>query len=159
MPGNAVWLQEAVTAHGDGLLRLCFLYLGDRQAAEDAVQETFLKAYQAHGRFRGDCSEKTWLTRIAINQCKTLLRRRPPLFLEEIPEPEYEPGFRDDTVVKAVLSLPRKSREVILLYYYQELSAREIARLLRLTEGAVCARLSRARAQLRETLKGWYFDE
>lgn len=76
MPGNAVWLQEAVTAHGDGLLRLCFLYLGDRQAAEDAVQETFLKAYQAHGRFRGDCSEKTWLTRIAINQCKTLLRKR-----------------------------------------------------------------------------------
>ena len=89
------WLEQAVKTHGDNLLRLCFLYLRDRQMAEDAVQETFLRAWRAYGRFRGDSSEKTWLTRIAVNVCKSALRRERPLPLSEAAEGSYEARFRD----------------------------------------------------------------
>ena len=76
------WLEQAILTHGDNLLRLCFLYLHDRQLAEDAVQETFLRAYRGYGRFRGDSNEKTWLTRIAVNLCKSALRKERPLPLD-----------------------------------------------------------------------------
>ena len=153
------WLEQAIKAHGDSLLRLCFLYLHDRMLAEDAVQETFLRAYKAYGRFRGDSSEKTWLTRIAVNVCKSALRRERPLPLSDAPEGSYEARFRDDTVLQAVCALPDKLREVVLLYYFPELSTPEIARMLHLPRNVVTARLSRARARLKTDLKGWYFDE
>lgn len=56
------------------LLQMCFMYLHDRMMAEDAVQDTFLKAYRAMDAFRGDCSEKTWLPKIAINTCRDMKR-------------------------------------------------------------------------------------
>ena len=153
------WLEQTVKAHGDSLLRLCFLYLHDRMLAEDAVQDTFLRAYKAYGGFRGDSSEKTWLTRIAVNVCKSALRRERPLPLSDAPEGSYEARFRDDTVLQAVCALPDKLREVVLLYYYQELSTPEIAQMLRLPRNVVTSRLSRARARLKTDLKGWYLDE
>ena len=153
------WLEQAVKTHGDSLLRMCFLYLHDRQLTEDAVQETFLRAYKAYDNFRGDSSEKTWLTRIAVNVCKSALRRERPLPLSDAPEDSYEAQFRDDTVLQAVCALPQKLREVVLLYYYQELSTPEIAQMLHLPRNVITARLSRARAQLKIQLKGWYLDE
>ena len=153
------WLEQAVKTHGDSLLRMCFLYLHDRQLTEDAVQETFLRAYKAYDNFRGDSSEKTWLTRIAVNVCKSALRRERPLPLSDAPEGSYEAQFRDDTVLQAVCALPQKLREVVLLYYYQELSTPEIAQMLHLPRNVITARLSRARARLRTDLKGWYLDE
>ncbi len=65
---------QLVETHGDSLLRMCCLYLNDRHLEEDAVQDTFVKAYRSLARFRGDCSEKTWLMRIAINTCKNYRR-------------------------------------------------------------------------------------
>ena len=153
------WLAQAVKTYGDNLLRLCFLYLHDRHLAEDAVQETFLRAFRSYNRFRGDSSEKTWLTRIAVNVCKSILRQERPLPLTDAPEGSYESRFRDDTVLQAVCALPQTQREVILLYYFQELSTPEIAALLHLPRNVITARLSRARAQLKTDLKGWYFDE
>lgn len=160
-PDKDTWLPEAVAEHGDSLLRLCFLYLNDSHLAEDAVQDTFLKAYCSWDRFRRDCSPKTWLTRIACNVCKSYLRSpwRRLTSSELLEEAPYEDPGQDGTVLQAVTSLNQKYREVILLYYYQELPCREIAQILHLTESAVTARLSRARAKLREQLKGWYFDE
>ena len=153
------WLEQAIKAHGDNLLRLCFLYLHDRMLAEDAVQETFLRAFRSYGSFRKDSNEKTWLTRIAINVCKSALRRERPLPLSDAPEGSYEAQFRDDTVLQAVCALPQKLREVVLLYYFQELSTPEIAQMLHLPRNVVTSRLSRARARLKTDLKGWYFDE
>ena len=153
------WLEQAVQTHGDSLLRLCFLYLHDRQLAEDAVQETFIRAWRAYGGFRQDSRDKTWLTRIAVNVCKSALRRERPLSLLDAPEGSYEAQFRDDTVLQAVCALPQKLREVVLLYYFQELSTPEIAKMLHLPRNVITARLSRARTQLKTDLKGWYFNE
>ena len=68
------WLDAAITRWEKQLLRLCFAYLGDTALAEDAVQETFFKAWKGYDRFRADSNEKTWLTRIAVNTCKDLLK-------------------------------------------------------------------------------------
>ena len=155
-------LERLVLQYQQPLLRTCFLYLRDRALAEDAVQDTFLRALQAWPKFRGESTVETWLVRIAINVCKNQLkspwrtRRAPAETLEGLhtdgPEPE------DDTLVKAVQSLPLKYREVVILYYYQEWRAWEIAQRLHVSVSTVTVRLSRARGMLKEKLKGWYYD-
>ena len=97
---------------GDRLLRLCTLYLGDVHLAEDAVQETLLKAWRNADRFRGAGSELTWITRIAINVCKSYLRS--PWKRRCAPADELDTLFADtgdpqvdDTLPRAILALSR----------------------------------------------------
>lgn len=153
-------LTRMMQTHGTQLLRLCTLYLKDRALAEDAVQETFVRAWRAD--FRGECSEKTFLTRIAINICKNYLRtpwhtrRAAAELLDQLTT--HSPEV-DDTLLRAVLSLSRAHREVILLYYYQGFSVQEIAEILSIPPATVSTRLFRAREKLRPMLKEWYYDE
>lgn len=96
-------LERLVLQYQQPLLRTCFLYLRDRTLAEDAVQETFLKAYRSLASFRGECSEKTWLMKIAMNTCCDLRRahrlrsidpRRIPELLPQAAEPFAPAGGR-----------------------------------------------------------------
>ena len=157
-------LARLIDDWGDRLLRLCTLYLGDVHLAEDAVQETLLRAWRNADRFRSTGSEITWITRIAINVCKSYLRspwkrrRAPAEELDKLLAPADDPQV-DDTLPRAIMALPRPYREVIILHYYQELKVREIADILHINVSTVTARLSRARNMLRESLKGWYYDE
>lgn len=155
-------LERMMAAHGGSLLRMCALQLRDQQLAEDAVQETFLKAYRHMGGFRGESSELTWLTSIAIHVCRDMQRgswfrhidRR--VASEELPEPTAADEYADRTVIAEVQALPPRYREAILLRYYQGLTLRETGEALRLSQTAVKARLNRANAILRERLKEWY---
>ena len=159
------WLDEAITRWEKPLLRLCFAYLGDTALAEDAVQETFFKAWKHYGRFRGEADEKTWLTRIAINTCKDLMKsawmRNTDRFVSPDTLPEGEVPFdeRDDTVTRAVLALPPKMKETVLLRWYQGLTLEEMARVLRLPRSTVNYRLKKAKALLRDELEEWYDEE
>ena len=157
-------LERLIEENQVPLKRLCYLYLHDQSMAEDAVQETFLKAYRALKDFRGEASEKTYLTRIAINTCRDMLRtgwfrhvdRR--VTTEELPAGrESDPCHLE--VAAAVMNLPRKMREVTLLYYYQGLTMPEIADILHISQPAVTGRLKRAREQLKKELKGECIDE
>ena len=65
-----LWLENAMAQYEAPLLRLCCALLGDAALAEDAVQDTFVRAWRALPHFRGDSSEKTWLTHIAVNVCR-----------------------------------------------------------------------------------------
>ena len=153
-------LTRMMQAYGTQLLRLCTLYLKDRALAEGAVQETFVRAWRAD--FRGECSEKTFLTRIAINVCKNYLRtpwhtrRAAAALLDQLTT--HSPDA-DDTLLRAVLSLSQAHRAVILLYYYQGFSVAEIADILSVPSPTVSTRLFRAREKLRLMLKEWYYDE
>ena len=142
------------------LLRLCFIQLRDQALAEDAVQETFLKAYKNYSLFRGDCSEKTWLTRIAVNTCRDFQRgawfkhtdRR--ITPEMLPIGTAQPDMEDYDLSLAVMELPRKFREVIILYYYQDMGVEEIAETVGVAQSTVSNRLRKGREKLRRLLEG-----
>lgn len=149
-----------MTQYEKDLLRMCSVYLRDRSLAEDAVQETFLKAYQGLPEFRGDCSEKTWLMSIAINTCKNMRRNTWFRFverhvsLEHLPAPAPNAGEDSIAVTQEVMRLPRKEREAVLLYYYQGLREKEIAQALDISCAAVSKRLKKARMKLHIALEG-----
>ena len=89
-----VWLDEAIARWEKPMLRLCYAYLCDTAMAEDAVQETFFKAWKSYDRFRKEAGEKTWLTRIAVNTCRDMMKSRwfrhidRNVRIENLPEPE-----------------------------------------------------------------------
>jgi RNA polymerase sigma factor (sigma-70 family) len=158
-------MERLMACHGDGLTRLCYMMLNDRALAEDAVQETFFRAYRAYDRFRHDSSEYTWLTRIAINCCRSQ-RTKAWFRLEEqranpedIPGRHANPDMPDDTVLQAVMALTPKYKDPVLLHYYQGLPVKDIARILHVAVSTVSVRLMRARTMLKDALEEWYHDE
>lgn len=158
--------SRLVSAYQEKLLRMCAMYLRDGAAAEDAVQETFLKAYRALPQFRGECSEKTWLMRIGVNVCRDMTRsawfrhtdRR--VTPDDLPLPA-EPADTDEkeALAQAIMQLPRKYKDALLLYYYQEMSQDEVAQALNATPSAISKRLKHAREKLRTILEGGRYDE
>ena len=157
-------LDRLMEQYGSSLLRMCALYLKDTTLAEDAVQETFIRAYRHMGDYRGESSEKTWLTAIAMNVSRDILktawfRHRSRMDPDSLPEQPADFVFPDDTVLTEVMRLPARYREVILLRYYEGLKLKEIAGALRISEGKVRSRLERANGILRDRLKEWYYDE
>ena len=151
-------VEELIDQHGDDILRLCLLYMGERQLAEDAFQETFVRAWRHMNTFRGESSVKTWLSHIAVNVCRDMLRtpwlrmRRSARSVEEmehLPAPDATPRHE---LMDAIRALPDKYREVIVLVYYQDMKLGEAAALLRLPVPTVSTRLRRARARLAQLL-------
>lgn len=159
------YARRLMAEHADSMLRLCFVYLRDLDLAQDAMQETFVKACRFRDTFQSGSSERTWLTRIAINTCKDFGRsswfrvvdRR--IRLDDLPEPQTPPLEADDTLIQGVMKLPTKYREVILLCYYSNLSAREAAQTLRIALPTVYSRIKKAQAILKTELEGWYHNE
>ncbi|HBQ85628.1 MAG TPA: RNA polymerase subunit sigma-24 [Syntrophomonas sp.] len=158
-------ISYLVAEYGDSLLRMCFLYLKDIHLAEDAVQDTFLKVYNNYSQFKSESEIKTWIMRIAINVCKNYRRsswwKRVVITeaLNEIPADTSLETQQDNTLVLEIMKLSPKYKEVILLFYYQELKIQEISQVLNIPESTVSTRLKRAREQLGTKLKGWYFDD
>jgi RNA polymerase sigma-70 factor (ECF subfamily) len=144
---------------------MCYVYLHDVALAEDAMQETFIKAYKSMDTFQGRSSEKTWLMSIAINTCKDYQRsswfrfidRR--ITLESLPEPVCVFEMLDKTLISQVMRLPRKYKEVVLLHYYQGMTVGEVSEALDIAIPTVYARLKKAQQKLRTELEGWYYDE
>ena len=147
------------------LLRLCYVYLCDSELAQDAVQETFLKAYRGMKSFRGECSEKTWLIRIAVNTCRSMCRSAWFRHVDRRVTPEDVPWTvtmaesNETDVLRDVMRLPVKLKEVILLYYWQDMRMHEIAQSLGVTQSTVSHRLKRAREKLRDVLNRRGYNE
>lgn len=153
-------IEQIIDQYGDGVLRLCLLYLGDRQLAEDAFQITMTKVWRQMNTFRGESSARTWVSRIAANVCRDMLRSG-WFRLMKRSEPEerlFSSAAPDDHETRElralVLSLPGKYREVVVLYYYEDMKVREIAALLGIPTASVSTRLRRARAMLKLELEG-----
>jgi RNA polymerase sigma-70 factor (ECF subfamily) len=144
------------------LINLAYRFCGDRGRAEEMAQEAFLRAYRGLESYRGDAAFSTWLFALATNLYRSELRRIPQrtVALEEAPEPSdpvsmievHELRDRDLAVRRAVLALPPKYREALLLFYFHEMDVPAAAQSLGLPEGTVKARLHRGRELLRSKL-------
>ena len=158
-------IERLMEQYGSSLLRMCALYLKDADLAQDAVQETFIRAYRHLDNYRGESSEKTWLTAIAMNVSRDMLRtawfrhQSRSTDIDALPEQPADFEFPDNTVLAEVMHLPTKYREVILLRYYEGLKLKEVASALGLSDGRVRSRLNKANELLRDRLKEWYFNE
>ena len=155
------------------IFNLAFRLTDDRAEAENATQETFLRAYSALPRSRTDLAFKPWLFQIAVNLCRDLVRKkRPAAFADLAQEDESSPeeAIEDETplpleqvegrelekaLTRAVADLPEIYRAVVTLRYTEELSYEEIAAVLQLPVNTVRTHLFRAKAMLRKALCDW----
>jgi RNA polymerase sigma-70 factor, ECF subfamily len=150
-----------VRRHEDRLFVLALRMVGERAAALDAVQETFLTAFRRIDSFRGDAQFGTWLYRIGINSCHDLLRRRkrwnrPQADVEDAAEPgadlDESAALRID-VASALAALPSEFREAVALHDLAGLPYEEVATLTKVAVGTVKSRISRGRRRLAEQLE------
>ncbi|WP_077212461.1 sigma-70 family RNA polymerase sigma factor [Bacillus dakarensis] len=156
------WLMET---YGNDVIRIAYTYLKQKELAEDAAQDVFIKCYKNLDTFRNESSYKTWLIKITVNRCKDVLKSwsYKNLFITEIfksktatpsLESQYFRGEENELISKQVLELPVKLREVIILFYYQDYSIEEISDLLNINPNTVKTRLHRGRLKLKESLEG-----
>lgn len=120
---------------------------------EDAIQETIVKAFSKIHTLRSDAYAKTWLIRILINECYTILRKSSKFVFEESVT-DYAQKKAEETadyseLYKAVNSLKKELRLPVILYYMEGFSVKEVAQILNVTEGTIQKRLARARKKLR----------
>jgi len=161
--------ERLVAEHQSRVARLCYRLLGWRAdiEIEDVVQDVFAAAFEGLRQFRGESSVATWLTRIAINRCRSHMRRRGALLrlLSNVRRRRQAPVWaaadtalvdseQADRVLRAVRGLPAKYREVIVLRYLEDMSTDQISQATGLTRNAVEVRLNRARQWLRASLTG-----
>lgn len=151
--------------YSDEILRMCYLYLKDYHLAEDALQETFMRVTKSIYRFQGNSSQKTWLVRIAINVCKTILaeqKKKAVSYLSddvlnqsallENASDDIEKALEQGVVSNAIMQLEEPYREVVILHFYQELKIREIAKLLDIPMTTVAYRLRQGKQLLKSIL-------
>ena len=150
-------IEKTMAKYADMLYRLCCLILKNESDAEDAVQETILKLYQKSPSFQNEEHEKAWLIRVATNQCRDMLRfriRHPQIDGEQLEKIGCEAS--DTGILEALSALPEKYRIVLTLYYVQECSVEDIARIICRTPSAVKMRLQKGRKLVSEKYRREY---
>lgn len=149
--------DRAIAIYSDTVRKICMLHLKNETDTEDIFQTVFTKYILYSGTFENGEHEKAWFIRVTINACKDYLKsffrsRTVPLddlagIAKEMPEDYSE-------VLEAVLSLPKKYKDVVYLYFYEQYSAVEIGKILGKNVNTVYTLLARAKAMLKEKLGG-----
>jgi RNA polymerase sigma-70 factor (ECF subfamily) len=154
-------LSLLLRRHRGDLLGFCHARLGNRQDAEDAVQETIIRAYRGLPGFKGDSSFRTWIHAIAANQCHTLaLRRSRHIMADYLHEliQLHEEALKNGSAIahtdrieqqvhEILEEIPEPNRDVLMLRFFRDLSLDEIAHTLGISLSATKMRLYRAQEQ------------
>ena len=162
--GDRNAFSELVRLHAQGVLNVIYRMCGDVQQAEDAAQETFIRAWQNLSSYRPQTSLRNWLYRIAVNVGTDMLRKEKRILPDAIEDLHLtDSGLELESLVsqqertalvqKAILSLPDASRAVLVLREYEGLSYQEISSTLDIPVGTVMSRLSYARNLLKAKLE------
>lgn len=156
-----------IDAYSDDIRKICYIYLTDRSQAEDALQDTYLKAWRSMPEYerKGIENDKAWLLRIAINTCRDLYRtgwfrhvdRRQELETVAANIAYQDPV--DHELAMDICRLPEKYKQVILLYYYQDMTLREVAQTLGVPVSTVQRRLKKAESLLKIEWTGGNDDD
>lgn len=154
-------IEKLIDTYSDYLYRIAFIYTKDRLTAEEVVQDVFINYYHKSVQFEQKASIKTYLVKMTINRSYDYLRswkNKKTVITQFFQQHEkdveqiYVEKELQGEITAAVLTLPVKDREVLLLYYYEEMTVFEIAELLELAVSTVKSRLQRARAKLKPKL-------
>lgn len=152
--------EAAVRKHADMVYRLAYLNTKNKEAAEDVFQTVFLKLIQHEKSIISEEHLKAWLIRVTINQCKSLAttawNQKRASFEDAMLYEATEEKEDYSDVYDAVKKLPDNYREVIHLFYYEQLSVKEIAEVIEAKEATVKTWLARGRKLLGEKLEGTY---
>ena len=162
--GDRNAFSELVRMHARGVFNVVYRMCGDELIAEDAAQETFIRAWQNLSSYRPQTPLRNWLYRIAFNAGLDMLRKEKrilPNAIEDLNLSDGQPGLeslvsqqeRTQLVQKAILSLPDASRAVLVLREYEEMSYQEISSTLDIPVGTVMSRLNYARKLLKDKLE------
>lgn len=160
-------IERLFREHAPRVYRLAYGYFGTAQEAEDATQETFLRAIQKYGQFRREAEASTWLYRVAVNVCIDGLRREQRRQSEpldaavtlssfEWPSDELERKDLSASVRRAIDQLQPQHKLLIVLRELEELSYEEIRRITGLSIGTISSRLNRARREIFTRLRAQY---
>ena len=153
-------LRQTINTYADDLYRICFTMLRNSYDAEDIVQDTFIKYYQSDKKFESDRHKKSWLIKVALNECRDKLRfwkRHSVISLEEYAEiPQSPDQTESKDILEALMRLPLKYKIVMTLFYAEEYSVKEIAEMLHTNESVVKKRLQKGRKLLRDIYREEY---
>ena len=155
-------LETWVHTYAGAILKTCFIYLADHDLAQDAMQDTFMKAWKYMERNGASSiqNEKAWLMRVAINTCRDY--RRTQWFkhidfkksLDELPPSYVSVPEEDRDLVIEISNLPDKYKRLVLLYYYSNMTLQDTAEVLGIPKSTASKRLKRAEEMLRRSLTG-----
>ncbi|SFB00586.1 RNA polymerase sigma factor [Clostridium frigidicarnis] len=136
------------------LYRIAKGILKSENDIEDAFQNTIIKAYEKIHTLKNDNYFKTWIIRILINECNNIIKLNTRVIpMEKLRENVYEDSYCSSDIREAVDLLDEDLRIVILLFYYEDIPQKEIAKILNLKHGTVRSRISRAKEKLYEIIK------
>ncbi|KXA14381.1 Sigma-70 region 2 [Clostridium perfringens] len=126
--------------------------LNNKEDIEDAIQNTIIKSYEKIGTLKKEEFFKSWIIRILINECNLILRRnKKTIFLDKLENEEsYSDDYGNIELTSVVNSLSEDLRITTVLYYFEDMSTKEISEMLNIAEGTVRSRLARAREKLRD---------
>lgn len=148
---NKAQFETLAAAYRDMIYRIALNQLRSAADAEDTVQEVLLKLYLHKGGFDDERHVKHWLIRVTLNHCRSQWRSpwKRAVAMDELCRgiPFIDP--KDSDLFQAVMALPEQHRTVLYLFYYEELTVKEIADLMGLTVTTVTSRLHRARKRLK----------
>lgn len=150
-------VNRVIEQYADMVHRVCFIHLKNHADVEDVFQNVFLKYVLYTGKFESDAHEKAWLIRVVINECKDLLKSFFRKKVHSIEDVNVEPFYMQEDeidLLKYVLKLQPKYKDVIYLFYYEGYTAVEIAKIMGKKENTIYSWLSRAREQLKVEIGG-----
>ena len=146
---------EALLKHGDMVRRICFIYLRNLADVEDAFQDVFIKLMQVEADFQNEEHLKAWLCRVTINKCKDICKsfwRKNVGPIDDVSQTfEVE---EESELMQAIVTLPEKYKEIIYLFYYEDYTVVQMAKMLNQKENTIYSNLHRARQLLKKKLEG-----
>ncbi|PEE35305.1 sigma-70 family RNA polymerase sigma factor [Bacillus pseudomycoides] len=159
-------IDEIMNKYGQEILQLVYSYVNNKEVAEDLTQDIFVKCYKSLHTYKGKSKLRTWLWRIAINHCKDYIKS---WYNKKVIVTENESTYtgiqkesveqiviqndEDHRLASAVMNLPIKYREVIYLFYFEELPIKDIAMVIEVKENTIKTRLKRAKELLKKGLE------
>lgn len=150
--GNKELLAYYLLNYSKTFYRIAYAITNNKDDSEDAISNTVLKVYSNIKNLKEPKFFKTWATRILINECKLLIRSGSKLTeLENVKnEPNEEIDYMTIAVKQLIEKLDENHRDIVILYYFDDYSIKEISQILEIEEGTVKSRLSRARDELKK---------